>query len=221
MEKIKGVLLDIDGTLVESNDAHARAWHEALAEHGIPAALDHLRRLIGMGGDKLLPAVADLRADSDLGKRISARRGAIFESRYLSTLKPTRGARDLLRHLREEGLKLAVASSSKAKDLDRLLEICGADKLVEARTSADDAANSKPDADIVIAALEQVGLPAEQVVMLGDTPYDIEAAGRAGVAVISLRCGGWDDGGLAGALAVYQDPADLLGRYYTSPLATR
>lgn len=219
MTTVRGVILDVDGTLVDSNDAHARAWVEALAENGVHVALEEVRRRIGMGGDKLLPTVAGLNEDSPQGKRVSKRRGEIFKQKYLPTLRPCPGANDLLRHMHARGLRLVVASSAKAGELKPLLKVCGADAVVEDQTSSDDADRSKPDPDIVQAALHNLRLPPAEVVMLGDTPYDVEAATRAGVGIIALRCGGWADSELAGARAVYQNPADLLARYDTSPLA--
>lgn len=218
MNAVRGVILDVDGTLVDSNDAHAHAWVEALAEHGIQVPFDKVRKRIGMGGDKLLPQVAGIREDTSEGKAISKRRGAIFQERYLPALRPTPGARELLQHLRAQGLKLVVASSAKRDELQGLLKVCGADDLTDDQTSSDDAERSKPDPDIVHAALKEAGLPPHEAVMLGDTPYDVESAGRAQVAVIAFRCGGWSDAELAGAVAVYQDPADLLAHYDASPL---
>ena len=219
MPRIRGVILDVDGTLVDSNDAHARAWVEALAEHELVVPFEAVRRLIGMGGDKLLPRVTGIEEDTDKGTSISKRRGEIFKARYVPALQPCPGAKELLRHLRELGYALAVASSAKKDELGPLLKICGADGLIDSKTSSDDADNSKPDPDIVEAALEKLGLPAEQTLMLGDTPYDVEAAGKAGVGVIAFRSGGWDDAGLKGAAAVYDDAADLLRRFDASRLA--
>ncbi len=219
MKKIRGILLDVDGTLVDSNDAHARAWVKALAEHGIEVSFQEVRRLIGMGGDKLLPKVAGIREDTPEGKAIGKRRGEIFQREYLPSLRPFPDAKELLRHIHAEGLRLGVASSAKEDELKGLLKVCGADAFIEAYTSSDDAEQSKPEPDIVHAALDEIGLPAEQVILLGDTPYDVEAGARAGVGVVALRCGGWGDERLAGALATYDDPKDLLARYDTSPLA--
>jgi len=216
---LKAVLLDIDGTLVDSNDAHARAWVDALAEAGHRVPFERVRRLIGMGGDKLLPEVVGISEDSEEGGRLSTRRSAIFKERYLPTVRPFPGSRALLERFRRDGLTLAVASSAKADELDPLLRIAGADGLVSARTSSDDAEESKPDPDIVHAALARVGQPPDAVLMLGDTPYDVEAATRAGVGIVVLRCGGWDDRALAGALAIYDDPAELMARYEESPFA--
>lgn len=210
MGKIRGVILDVDGTLVDSNDAHAHAWVEAFAEFGIKVEFEKVRPLIGMGGDKLMPEVSRVEEESGRGKKISERRAEIFKEKYLPTLKAFPETKELLLRMKEDGLKLAVASSAKEDELKPLLEIAGAHDLVGEKTSSDDAENSKPDPDIVKAALDGLGYRPEEVFMLGDTPYDIEAAGRAGVKVIAVRCGGWDDDGLGGAVAVYDDPADLL-----------
>ena len=218
---ITGVLLDIDGTLIDSNDAHARAWVKALAEAGVKAEFATVRRLIGKGGDKLLPEVSGIDAESDEGKAISERRGEVFRTEYLPGLRPTPGARELLARMKKAGLELAVASSAKKDELKDLLKVCGADEFIEASTSSDDAENSKPDPDIVHAALEELGHPKEQVVLLGDTPYDVEAARKAGVRVVALRCGGWGDDDLKGAVRIYDDPAELLARFGESPFGGR
>jgi HAD superfamily hydrolase (TIGR01509 family) len=219
MQRLMGVLLDVDGTLVDSNDAHARAWVQALSEAEVQADFAVVRRLIGKGGDKLLPEAAGLDADSPKGEAISKRRGEIFQKDLLPSLRPFPGAKELLVRMKKEGLRLAVASSAKEDELTRLLRICGVDELIEGSTSSDDAANSKPDPDIVQAALKRLRLPPDQVILLGDTPYDVEAATRAGVKVVALRCGGWGDADLAGALDVYDGPADLLARFKDSPFA--
>jgi HAD superfamily hydrolase (TIGR01509 family) len=215
---VRGVILDVDGTLVDSNDAHAHAWVEALAEHDYDLPFEKIRRLIGMGGDKLLPAATGQDSQSEIGKRISERRREIFKTRYLPSIKPFPKVRELLSHMRERGLKLVVASSAQPDELDQLLEIAGAKRLVEDTTSSNDADNSKPDPDIVQVALHNLGYPPAEVVMLGDTPYDIEAATKAGINTVALLCGGWSEQDLSQALAIYADPADLLEHYESSPL---
>jgi HAD superfamily hydrolase (TIGR01509 family) len=217
MKSVQGVLLDLDGTLVESNDAHAHAWIKAMTEAGLPVSFATVRPLIGMGGDKLLPKACGVDAESPLGKRISERRGVIFQSEYMADLKPTRGARELLSLLKTQGFTLAVASSAKAEELNPLLVICGADRVIDTQTSSDDADRSKPDPDILQAALRSIRLSGDDVVMLGDTPYDVEAARRAEMRVIALRCGGWSSEDLH-ADAVYEDPADLVAQFWSSML---
>src|SRR5262249_20622494 len=152
---------------------------------------------------------------------IAKRRKEFFKERYLPKLRPTPGAEALVRHLRERGHRLVAATSAKQDELDGLLRVCGCDGLLDGATSSDDADSSKPDPDIVQAALKQLGRPAREAAMIGDTPYDVEAAGGAGVATIALRCGGWRDDDLKGAAAIYDDPADLLRHYDESPLARR
>jgi len=215
------VLLDIDGTLIDSNDAHARAWGSALAEHGYVVPFEEIRSRIGMGGDKLLPEVSGLDPDSDEAERIGDARGEIFRREELRGLRPTPGARALLEHLASRDLQLVVATSATADEVHALLEQAGVGDLIEAAASADDAERSKPDPDIVLAALRKVGRPASHCVMIGDTPYDVEAATRARVPIIALRCGGWTDDALSGALAIYDHPADLLARIAESPLRER
>jgi len=213
----RAVIFDVDGTLVDSNDAHAHAWVRALGERGRRVEFSRVRPLIGMGSDKLLPAVAGLAADSPEGRAIVDRRREIFLDEYVRRLRPTRGARELLEWLRDDRLELYVASSANADELEPLLRVAGADKMIESVASSDAAPRSKPDPDIVRAALDRTGCPAGDVIMIGDTPYDVEAALRAGIGIIALRSGGWSDRGLAGAAAVYQDPADLLDHYDVSP----
>lgn len=216
---IRGVILDVDGTLVDSNDAHAQAWVEALAEQGAEVPFAQVRRLIGMGGDKLLPAATGIAEHTARGQAVARRRKEIFQTKYLPHLQPTAGARELLEALHGRGLQLAVASSAKADELEPLLKVCGAATLIGSRTSSDDADRSKPDPDIVAAALHRLGLSPHQTLMLGDTPYDIDAAARARVGTIALRCGGWGDPDLGDALAIYEDPADLRAHLDTSPIA--
>jgi HAD superfamily hydrolase (TIGR01509 family) len=198
---VRAVLLDMGGTLVDSNDAHARAWVEALAEGGFAIPLMHP-------------------APDRHGRRLSGRQGAIVRARYLTGLRPFPQARDLVARLREDGLRLIVASSSERAMLGALLELVGIVTLIDGTTSASDAAHSKPAPDLVVAALAEAALPAAAAVMLSDTPYDIAAARQLGVGTIAPRCGGFADVDLAGALALYADPADLLARYDTSPLGS-
>jgi len=213
------VILDVDGTIVDSNDAHARAWVDAFAGHGIAVAFERVRRAIGMGGDKLMPAVAGLEAESPDGKKISERRGEIFKERYLRGVRPFPRVRDLLERFAADGFTLAVASSAKEDELTPLLKTAGVHDLISTKTSSDDAEHSKPDPDIVQAALKRTGCDRSSAVMLGDTPYDVAAALRAGIRIVALECGGWGRADLRGAVEVYADPADLVTRYESSIFA--
>jgi HAD superfamily hydrolase (TIGR01509 family) len=204
------VLLDVDGTLVDSNDAHAAAWSEAFTAHGRHHPPHTIRPLIGMGGDKLLQELAALDSESAEGKAIADTRTDIFKTRYLPMLSPTPGAAALVAWLLRSGLTIVVATSARREELDGLLDICDAAELADQATTSDDAERSKPDPDIISAALALVGASAGRAVLIGDTPYDVEAATRAGVATIAVRCGGWNDAALEGAAAIYDHPLQLL-----------
>jgi phosphoglycolate phosphatase-like HAD superfamily hydrolase len=215
---VKAVLFDVDGTLVDSNDAHAAAWIKAFASFGIYVDPDQVRRCIGMGGDKLMPTVAGILDESPLGSRIAEWRGQIFKSGFLPHLKPFTDADRLVAAVKERGLTAVAASSAKKDELKALLKVAGAEWLMDAATSSDDAEESKPDPDIIVAALRRARATAAQAVMIGDTPYDVEAASRADVRAIGFRCGGWKDADLRGAIAIYDGPWDLLARIDESPL---
>jgi beta-phosphoglucomutase-like phosphatase (HAD superfamily) len=174
---IGGVILDVDGTLVLSNDAHAHAWVEAFAEFGYDIPFARVRRLIGMGGDKLIPTlVPDLSSTEGVGKQIAERRKAIFLTRYAPTLQPAPGARALVERMRRDGLRLVVASSAQRDELSVLLKVAQVDDLLDERVTACDAKESKPAPDVVAVALDKISLPPERALMLGDTPFDIESA---------------------------------------------
>jgi HAD superfamily hydrolase (TIGR01509 family) len=218
---LRGVLFDIDGTLVDSNEAHARSWVDTLHDAGCEVPFDVLWAMIGMGGDKLLPAAAGIEIDSELGKALSKRRWEIFQRDYLPNLRPTRGARDLVQRMKNDGLELIVASSASGEELGALMEAANVHDLFEKTTSASDAEESKPDPDIVEAAVKKSGMKPEELMMLGDTPYDVQAAIGAHVNLVGLLCGGWTAIELSGATAIYSDPADVLRWYDASPFAVK
>lgn len=213
MTPVRGILFDVDGTLVDSNDAHARAWVDALAEAGFDVAFARLRDMIGMGGDKILPIVTGFAADSGEGKALAERRGAIFRERYLPHLRAFPDVRALFQRMRADGLELSIATSAKPEELQPLLRIADVADLVSETASSGDADRSKPDPDIVQAAVARSGFPAAELAMVGDTPYDVEAATRAGVRGIAFRCGGWSDDRLRGAVQIYDDARDMLAHY--------
>jgi HAD superfamily hydrolase (TIGR01509 family) len=215
----RGVILDVDGTLVDSNDAHARAWLEALRAAGFDVPYERVRKLIGMGGDKLLPELTGLQEDDPRGADLKANRARIFREGYLPGLRAFPGARELLVHMRQRGLRLAVASSASEDELGPLLDLVGARDLLEAETSKDDVGASKPDPDAVQVALRKLGLKPAEAYMLGDTPYDLAACAGAGVGMIGFTCGGWSAHDLAGCLAIYEGPWELLAAFGRSPMA--
>jgi HAD superfamily hydrolase (TIGR01509 family) len=206
--------------LLDSNDAHAASWADVFAELNYDIRFEHVRPLVGMGGDKLVPILTGLDHESRRGKELSERKKAVFEQKYLPDLRPTRGARDLLEHLLAEGFTLVVATSAGGDELRGLVERAGIGDLIHDATSSGDVENSKPDPDVIGAALRKGRLAADEAVMIGDTPYDIAGAAKAGVPTIALRCGGWwDDLALGGAVAIYDDPAELRAQYDESPLS--
>jgi HAD superfamily hydrolase (TIGR01509 family) len=213
LEHLSAVVFDVDGTLIDSNAAHAESWAQALTEHGFPRDVAQVRPLIGMGTDKLLPMVTGLAEESPEGRAIAGRKKELFTAR-LPGLQATRGARDLVHYLRDRGKTIVIATSADEEEMDAILARAGVDHLIPRRTSSDDAARSKPDPDIVLAALARARTSPERTLMVGDTPYDVEAARHAGLATVALRSGGqWADEELGGAIAILDDPAALLAHW--------
>jgi HAD superfamily hydrolase (TIGR01509 family) len=215
---IKAVLFDVDGTLVDSNDAHAAAWVKAFSEHGVTVDAAHVRRCIGMGGDKLMPEVSGIEEESRTGSAIAKRRGEIFMKELLPTLMAFKDADDLVAAVKERGLTAVAASSAQKDELTALLELSDTTSLMDDETSSDDADESKPAPDIIEAALKRAKASPSEAIMIGDTPYDIESARRAGVKAIAFRSGGWRDEDLHGAVAIYDGPWHLLAEIDRSPL---
>jgi HAD superfamily hydrolase (TIGR01549 family) len=210
---IKAFIFDIDGTLIDSNDFHARAWERAFAASGKAVAFQDIRPHMGKGSDQLLPEF--LRADEieRLGKTISELRGNIFKREYLPQVRPFPKVRELFRRIRETGARIALASSAKEEEVESYKKIAQIDDLVEKSTSSDDAKESKPEPDVFHAAMAQLGNPErDSVLVVGDTPYDAAAAVKAKLPVIGVLCGGFPEKALRanGYCAVYRDPADLL-----------
>jgi len=221
VKALKAVLLDVDGTLVDSNDAHAQAWLDVLQQNGYETTFERVRALIGEGGDKLIPQITGLDPESHEATRLSHERGRHFMREYLPQVRAFPKAEALLARLSDSGLRLVVASSAKDEELAPLLEVCGASRYIAHQTSTDDARHSKPDPDIVQAALRKAECTPGEAVLLGDTPYDMLAAARAGVGAVALRSGGHSDASLSRALAIYDDAADLLAHYDSSVFAAR
>lgn len=216
---LRAVLLDLDGTLIDSNDAHARAWCEALTEAGHERPFQQVRPLVGMGGDRIVSHVTDLDPDSEEVRRIALRHGEIFVQRHLATCEPFPSVRRLLERMRATGLALAVATSAEPEVEERVLDAARVADLIDRSTGAGDVEDAKPDPAVFEAAMRAGGWSREDVLVLGDTPYDVAAGEAAGIGVVALRCGGSGDAELAGAVAVYADPAELLERFGSSPFA--
>jgi HAD superfamily hydrolase (TIGR01509 family) len=221
---IETVIFDIDGTLVDSVDLHARAWQEAFAHYGKQFDFEKVRYQIGKGGDQLLPVFLSPEEIERFGEELEEHRGDLFKRAYLPRVEGFPKVRELFERLRSEGLRIALASSAKADELEAYKKKAGVVGLVEEQTSADDVEKSKPHPDIFESALALLGHPpVERVIVVGDTPYDAEAAGKAGLRTVGVLCGGFpeDDLRAAGCIAIYRDPADILARFEETPLASR
>lgn len=219
---MRAVIFDIDGTLLDSVDLHARAWVEAFAHFGVETGFAEVRRQIGKGGDELMPVFVSEERIAREGETIEAYRSDLFKRRYLSEVRPFPGVRPLFEHIRSAGLKIALASSGKRSEVEHYTEILEIGDLVDVATSSDDADRSKPHPDIFEAALAKLdGVPPDAIIVVGDTPYDAEAAAKAGLRTVGLLCGGFPEADLraAGCAAIYRDPENLLDRFAESPLA--
>jgi HAD superfamily hydrolase (TIGR01509 family) len=207
--RFESVLLDVDGTLVDSNAAHAHAWAQTLAEAGFDIDLPRIRTLIGVGGDRLVEELTGIPRDADRNAELNARRSKLFLERWIRDVRPLTGARTLVGRLHDDGYRYAVASAAKPEELEPLLAIADLTDLIDIKTTSGDVAESKPDPEIVKAAMKRLGAARETTVMLGDTPYDIQAATDAGIACIAVTSGGWQREALAGAIAVFGGPAEF------------
>ncbi|MEU4675374.1 HAD family hydrolase [Micromonospora sp. NPDC023737] len=214
-----GVLFDVDGTLVDTTYLHTVSWWEALRQHDQPVPMATVHRAIGMGSDKLLDHLLGPERDRDADGRLRDAHDTLY-AEYWERLTPLPKAADLLRACAERGLRVVLATSAAEHEVAALRRALDADDVVAAVTSSADAKQSKPAPDILVAALDQSGLPAERVVFVGDSVWDVAAAGKLDIPCVGLTCGGTSRGELAGAgaVAVYDDPAALLATLDDSPL---
>jgi HAD superfamily hydrolase (TIGR01549 family) len=218
---IRAAIFDLDGTLVDSNELHVLAWQETFRHFGKEIPLERLREQIGKGGDQYLPVFLTEREMREFGEAADKYRGEIFKKKYLPEVKPFPKVRELFERLRADGRKIALASSGKEAEVRHYEKLLGIGGMVDCMTTADQVAHSKPKADVFIAALNLLSLPPNEAIAIGDTPYDVEAAKKIELPVIGVLCGGFSEQMLRdeGAVAIFRDPADLLERYYQSPLA--
>ncbi len=204
------VILDVDGTLVDTNYQHALAWYRAFREHGIVLPVWRIHRHIGMGGDQLVVDLADADVERRLGDSIRARESDCYGS-MIGEVEAMKGASELLGELHARGHAVILASSASRADIERYVDLLGARKLADAWTSADDVSATKPAPDLVNAALELADAEPAQAVMVGDSPWDVLAAQRVGVPTLGVMTGGFSREELydAGAVEVYESVAEL------------
>lgn len=215
----RAILFDIDGTLIDSNDAHVDAWQQAFTAEGYAFSRAEIHGQVGKGGDNLVPSLLP-EASPEIQERIARAEGDIYKRDYLPRVEPLAGAKMALKTLVERGHTIVLASSASRPEVDHYIGLLDAEGLLSGTTSKDDVARSKPCPDIFTAALEQTGGKPESVVVVGDTPYDILAARRAGIDAIAVLSGGFEEQELlsCGPLAIYRDVAELIANYDSSPL---
>jgi len=219
---IKAVIFDIDGTLIDSVDAHAEAWQKTFKKFGKEAKFYELRRQVGKGGDTFLPVFLTQKEIKEFGSDMEEYRGEIFKKDFLPNIKPFPQVRELFLKIKADGKRIALASSAKADELEEYKKIANIGDLIEEQTSTDDAEKSKPFPDIFEAALDKLeDIKASEAVIIGDTCYDIEAAVAAKVKVLGVLTGGWARAELlkTGASEVYRDAAEILKQYENTILA--
>lgn len=214
----RGVLFDVDGTLVDSSYIHAVCWWQAFRQAGYDVLTSAIHRAVGMGSERLIPHVLgdDVEVDRDA---LSAAHASIY-STWWPALRALPGAAALVRRAQEKGLATVLATSASDRELTVLRRVLGADAWIDHATSASDSDASKPAPDIVESALAKAGLAPSDAIFIGDAVWDVHAANKADVRCIGLECGGSSEGELrdAGAVQVFRDPADLLARWDESCL---
>jgi HAD superfamily hydrolase (TIGR01509 family) len=214
----RGVLFDIDGTLVDSSYLHTVSWWQAFRKAGLDVPMARIHRAVGMGGDQLVHEVTGGQADEQASELIAGH-DALYSAHW-PALRLLPGARELVLHCHQAGLVTVLASSASSAELDVLTTVLDLDDAIDAATGSADADSSKPDPDIVLVALDKAKLRPENAVFVGDAVWDVQASGKAGVRCVGLESGGTSAAELleAGAVRTYRDAADLLARFAGSPL---
>jgi HAD superfamily hydrolase (TIGR01549 family) len=221
MSEQRIAVLDVDGTLVDSNYQHAMAWYRALRSLDETFPIWRIHRLIGMGGDKFLTALSGEELEARIGDEGRERQGKEVDA-LLDEISPLPGARDLLVAIKERGHRLVLASSGQQRHVEFALDLLDARELADDWTSSADADETKPAPDLLQAALKKLGAPQDAAgVMIGDSPFDVQAAKNAGMPAIAVRSGGFGDDELreAGAVAIYDTPGDLAAALGDTDLA--
>jgi len=211
-------ILDVDGTLVDTNYHHAIAWYRAFRQNGVVLPIWRIHRHIGMGGDQLVKALGGEQLENEKGDDIRSAESVLY-GELMSEVEPLEGARELIEDLKESGHAVVLASSAKKHEVEHYLDLLDARELADDWTTSDDVEATKPEPDLVVAAVEKAG--GGEAVMVGDSTWDCEAAKRAGVDTIAVLTGGFSESELrdAGALAVYSSIKDLRESLDETPLA--
>lgn len=219
MAACKAVFFDIDGTLVDSNTFHVEAWQRAFAQGGHRIDPAAIAGQIGKGADNLVPALIP-GASEEQAEALGEAHGTIFKGEYLDRVRPFPHARDLVQRVHDSGRLVALASSASQEELEHYLQLLDIQGIVDVSTSSKDAGSTKPAPDIFAVARDKAGVEAETVVVVGDAPYDMQAAAKCGMTRVAVRSGGFDDDTLrdAGAQALYDDVATILAAFDESPL---
>ncbi|MDX1583157.1 MAG: HAD family hydrolase [Thermoanaerobaculia bacterium] len=217
-DKLKAIIFDLDGTLIDSNDLHAKAWQEAFEHYGVHLDYETVRLQIGKGGDLLVPDLLGAKEMLAFGEEIEAFRKKHFRENFRDRIEPFEGIAESFTALREKSVRIVVASSSNEKDLSYYLDTLGVNDLIDDATSADDVDMSKPAPHVFAAALEKLGTEPATTLVVGDTPYDILAAHRNSLPIAAVRCGGFPERTLEKAELIFDDVPEIvrnLGRVET------
>jgi len=217
---ISAAIFDLDGTLVDSNDLHTEAWQETFRDFGKEIPYEELRAQIGKGGDQYLPVFLSEVELRTIGPEIEKYRAKLFRKKYLEQVRPFPKVRELFERLRNDGKRIALASSGNDDEVEHYVKLAEIGDLVDARTTKSDVSHSKPQPDVFTSSLYLLHVAADEAVAIGDTPYDVQAAKKIELRTVAVLCGGFSEDALraSGAIALYRDPADLLESYRRSPL---
>ncbi|HSN69716.1 MAG TPA: HAD family hydrolase, partial [Thermoanaerobaculia bacterium] len=209
---VAGLIFDIDGTLIDSNELHARAWREAFREFGARVPLATIRMHIGKGGDLLVPDILDARRMREFGKKVQTFRKELFRRKYMDKVRPFPGIVEAFEQIRDAGISIVLASSAAPEEVEAYVELLGVGDLIADTTSSGDAEYSKPNPGIFDAALDRIPAPKSRTAIVGDTPYDILAAHRVATPVAAVRCGGFPEQTLEKAEWRFDDVPQLVGK---------
>ena len=212
----KAVIFDVDGTLVDTVDLHTQAWVEAFKQEGYDIPYDELRQQIGKGGEKIVADFLSPEEVEKVGENITEFRKEFYQDKLISQSRPFDRVRELFERLKQDEIKIVLASSARPGSLDYYQEILKIKDLIDGATSTEDVEESKPAPDIFIAALDKLkGIEASDVIVVGDSPYDAQAASKIDLRTVGVLCGGFSEETLkeSGCIAIYKNPADILEKY--------